>query len=122
MKKVLFTVLLITLSPAAGRYVKDISACYADEKDNYKIPDVPTVAPIYFSYYNSGNQQLYIYGCVESPILTVNVIHNGVSVLSDIVFLSSAPVVYDFSGAEKGFFKVFISAGDTVLKIFDFER
>ena len=122
MKKVLMTVFMVSLLPMINEVSRGFSVCYAEEKDNYRIPDMPNVTPVQSSYYDYAQNMLYIYGSLDSAVVSVKVTYNGRIVLSDIVMAEDLPVKYDFSGSESGTYQVYISSGSSVLKTFNFVR
>lgn len=117
MKKVFLTVFMAALMPMFCG--SDYSVCFAEDgyPDKMNIPDI---APIYDSYYDYSEGVLYIYGSVQYTVITVEVTHNGQTILMDVLSPNNLPAQYNFNGYDYGYYHVTISAGNTLLTTFGF--
>lgn len=120
MKKLLMTLFMVTLIPVLSGGPIGLGICLAEEVSKPKLPDFPDINPVYDSYFNYGNGVLYIYGSVQYTIITVEVTHDGQTVVMDVLSPNDLPTQYDFNGCDRGAYYVTISAGNTLLTSFSF--
>jgi len=120
MKKLLLTFFMVTLMPVIGGSLIGIGMCLANDEENPKSPFWPDIAPVYNSYFDYNDGFLYIYGGLEYTIITVEVTHNGLTVVMDALSPNDLPTQYDFNGYDSGLYYVTISAGTTILTSFSF--
>ena len=119
MKKLLMTVFMATLMPiVGGSLVGNGGMCLANEDDNQKPPSWPDIAPVYDSYFDYSGGVLYIYGGLQYTVITVEVTHNGQTIVMDVLSPNDLPTQYDFNGCDSGSYYVTISAGITLLTSF----
>lgn len=120
MKKLMMTTILATMMPILNGFYVGNGACMAGEGDVQATPSWPDIAPVYDSYYDYSEGILYIYGSVQYTVITVEVTHNGQTILMDVLSPNNLPAQYNFNGYDYGYYHVTISAGNTLLTSFGF--
>lgn len=114
------TAFVATLMPVFSDSLVGNGACFANEGDENNTPLWPNIVPVYDSYYDYSDGILYIYGGVQDTQITVEVTHNGQTVLFDVLSPNNLPTQYDFNGSDNGGYQVTILTGDTLLTTFCF--
>lgn len=117
MKKMFLTVIMAVLMPLfCGSFY---STCFGE--DSYPEKQIiPDVAPVYDSYFDYNDGVLYIYGGLQFTVITVEVTHNGRTIVMDVLSPNNLPTQYDFNGYDCGSYYVTISVGNTILTTFSF--
>lgn len=119
MKKLLMTVFFATMMPIINGHFTECGVCMAEEYDQKPL-SWPDITPVYDSYFNYTDGFLYIYGGLQFTVITVEVTHNGRTIVMDVLSPNDLPTQYDFNGYESGSYHVTISAGNTLLTAFSF--
>lgn len=114
------TVFMATLMPVLNGPLTGNGTCLANEGDEKNTPLWPDVVPVYDSYFDYGNRVLYIYGSVQYTAITVEITHNGQTIVMDVLSSNNLPTQYDFNGCDNGVYYVNLSAGNTLLTTFSF--
>lgn len=116
----MMTTILATMMPILNGYYTGNGACIANEGEVQTTPTWPDIAPVYDSYFDYNDGVLYIYGGLQFTIITVEVTHDGRTIVMDVLSPNDLPTQYDFNGYDCGSYYVTISAGNTILKTFSF--
>ena len=119
MKKLVMTTCMAIVLPIYYGHNTGCGVCMAED-NNQKPLDWPDIIPVYDSFFDYVGDVLYIYGSLQYTAITVEVTHNGQTIIMDVLSPNDLPTQYNFNGCDSGSYYVTISAGNTLITTFSF--